>query len=310
MHRSSIAAALIAAGCSTYHYQTHAYVASTRCGQGPYDFELTLEGHHPEGVEVIACTPRQLAGYTEVTAKSVTDHATSIGTESFGDKPDNQRCVSGQQIAVATNSVTSGTGSAPQGAAGDPAAAPKLVEQAFVGQDVEVMGEDDALCRPYGLHAQHLMGPMMFDDDLWVAPGNEVHVRLWSDTPNDLERVVFLMRDVRSSKALAKGEIHELRPGEMVEAPPPVHDHGAPPSPLAEERPPSPSTRATWVPGYWTWTGDRWGWMSGFWRDEQVATPASRVEVPGAPPAPSAVWITGAWQLRGGTWVWTSGRWR
>jgi hypothetical protein len=303
MQRSLALAAVIGAGCNVPHYQTHAFVAPQPCGQGPYDFHVALEGHHPEGVDIIACTPHKLAGYAQVSMNQL-----KLYTEPFGDTADNQRCLGGGPIAVATTAATPATTMTDMAGATESDAGSQLVEQGFIGKDVQVFS-DDELCQPYGLSGQTVFRTQL-DDDLFVHPGNDLHVRIWSDAPNDLEHVVFLMRDVRWDKKLAKAEVHVVRPGEKVAEPPPRRDHGPPPPALAEQRPPEPSAGATWIAGSWTWTGSQWGWSSGFWRDAEVATPAPRIEVPGAPPAPNAVWIAGGWQLRAGSWVWVGGRWR
>jgi hypothetical protein len=40
---------------------------------------------------------------------------------------------------------------------------------------------------------------------------------------------------------------------------------GPPPAPLQDERPPQPSGQATWVAGYWHWTGVHYAWIPGHW---------------------------------------------
>jgi hypothetical protein len=150
--------------------------------------------------------------------------------------------------------------------------------------------------------------------------GGEFYLWLWSDAPNDLDRVVFMVRrevskktkeevDKEQAKRAREDAQHPPKRDAVAWTPPPRADHAAPPAPLAEARPEQPPN-TVWVPGYWTWTGTAWGWIAGSWRAARVAMPAPRVEVPGTPLAPNAVWIVGAWQRRAGTWVWIGGCWR
>ncbi|HSN30594.1 MAG TPA: YXWGXW repeat-containing protein [Kofleriaceae bacterium] len=282
-------------------HTTHAFVAPESCGQGPYDVHLTAEGKMgSEGVEVWACTPRRIAGHVEMLVDK-----RSVRDERFGDGADNGRCVGGGPV-VATSGGTGSAATAAGGAPGTQAAQPVLVAQAF--DDKGALIPDDA-CKAYGLEGMYLMNDTMTR----VAPGADIDVRIWSDAPNDLAGVVFLVRHAISThtraeedKEWAKAE----KDGEVEHEQTIAPEHGAPPAPLAEERPGAPSASARWVPGYWTWTGGAWGWIAGFWREEGVAMPAPRVEVPGVAPLAGAVWIGGAWQLRAGAWIWVGGRWR
>jgi hypothetical protein len=262
-----------------------------------------------EGVEVIACTPHQLAGHVELIAAGV-----PVRTAAFGDHPDNGRCLAGGPIvatAPAAGATTVAVASPPAGP-GARGPTPALVAQPAAAADGI---SPDEICAPYHLPGQELMIDTMTTTDL-LRPGADVHVRIWSDVPNDLQGVVFLVRHAISTHTRAE----EQKEWAQLDREPPAHDvpdqpapppdHGAPPAPLAEQRPPPTGPEAVWIPGYWTWTGAAWGWTGGFWRDDRVATPAPRVELPGPPPGPAAIWVTGSWQLRGGTWVWIGGRWR
>jgi len=303
---------LLAAGCNDYRTQTRAFVATTPCGQGPYDITVPVDGKTgAEGIEVIACTSHRLVGHVEVTANGM-----PFRTEAFGYVADNARCMAGQPTIVATQAAAGdGGGSAGAAGPGSRAAAPALVERPYYGKETPF---GDELCKSYGLGSQTLYGQTTTNTEVLHA-GMTMRVRIWSDAPNDLENVVFMVRHVLSKKSLAevkKDEAEELREAEKHPVkesdlpPPPPPSHGPPPAPLAEQQPPAPIAGATWTPGYWTWTGNAWGWIAGFWRDDRVAMPAPRVEMPGAPPAPMAVWIGGAWTLRGGSWIWVRGRWR
>jgi hypothetical protein len=308
---------LAASGCrSDVRLRTRAFVAPAPCGQGPYDIHLRADGTTGgDGVEIVACTPRRLAGHVVFRAGDL-----ELANRTYGDLADNQRCVGGRPTAV-TAIAKAGTGTAeaagPAGPAGRNAAAPALVERPFGGSETPFA---DELCGRLGLAAQQILISTLLtrttSSDV-LGPGGDLHIRLWSDVPNDLEGVVFMIRQVTSTRTpaqvereLAERDRRRDRDPPVQAASPPRPDHGPPPAPLVEERPPAPGALAVWTPGYWTWTGSAWGWIAGSWRDDRVALPAPRVELPGPPPRPGAIWIGGTWQLRAGAHVWISGRWR
>lgn len=67
------------------------------------------------------------------------------------------------------------------------------------------------------------------------------------------------------------------------------------PPPKREETPGKPPSPAyVWVPGYYTYHGDRWVWIGGRWD---------------APPREGAVWVPGHWDRTTGGWLWTPGHW-
>lgn len=302
-------ALLVLVAChSDVRHVTHAFVATEPCGQGPYDVHLAAEGKMgSEGIELIACTAHRIRGHVELTIANV-----PVRSAEFGDGADNGRCLAGGPI-VATSSGGGGGGGGSGDAVGPGGrgATPVLVEQP-ARDDRGIFA--DELCKPYGLPGEQLMNDTLMSG-LSLAPGDDIHVRIWSDAPNDLEGVVFLVRHAISTKTRAEedkewAEYEKKHPAkaEAAPAPAPKPAHGAPPAPLAEERP-APPAGGVWIAGYWTWTGTQWGWTSGFWRTD-VATPAPRLEVPGEPPGPTSIWVAGTWQLRAGAWVWIGGRWR
>jgi hypothetical protein len=307
----------LALACSSdLRSKTRAFVADTPCGQGPYDIHIAADGKTgEEGVEVIACTARQLKGVAEVRIGGMPMYTRAFGEDGIAD---NGRCLAGP-ATVATTSMSSSTASSATPTHGTDAVtrAPALIEQPFRGKETRF---SDQLCEAYGLQAQTIVGAVLTR----TSPGDELHVRIWSDVPNDLEHTIFLVQQLTSKKTKeqvdkewdklaakqAKNPPAESAPAESTPAPTHEPEHGPPPAPLAEVRPLQPTTNATWIAGYWQWTGTTWGWVAGFWRDERLAMPAPRVEVPGAMPSASAVWIGGVWQLRGGAWIWVEGRWR
>lgn len=69
---------------------------------------------------------------------------------------------------------------------------------------------------------------------------------------------------------------------------------GPPPAPMREERPPPPSPSASYVTGYWHWTGMQYAWIPGHWE---------------VPPS-GAVWTAPrVTTLNDGRYVYESGKW-
>ncbi|MCD6499330.1 MAG: hypothetical protein J7M25_13640, partial [Deltaproteobacteria bacterium] len=66
-----------------------------------------------------------------------------------------------------------------------------------------------------------------------------------------------------------------------------------PPQSIAESVPEAPYPGAVWVPGFWNWTGARWGWVSG--RYEQ--------------PRYGAYWVAPRYRHWQGRWVYRPGHW-
>jgi len=314
-----------AIGCgNSLNRKTRAYVATDACGQGPFDFVIPADATTgDEGMEVIACAPRRLAGHYEVTTGGF-----PLRSGSFGDVPDNQRCLDGRssEVVAAAAPMTYEPASRDSGRGEVHATSANLRERPFTSSETPFA---DELCEPYGLPAQTIMGvtTLTRTDDTWLAPGDTLRLRIWSEAPNDLEGAVFLVRHLTSKRTVAEARRDQEKWAERLEreeregklaapsssqAPSrPTRPAPVPPPPaLAEERPRAPSASATWIPGYWVRTGERWGWVAGFWRDEGVAMPPPQVEIPGTPPHPGAVWIGGSWMLRAGARVWIRGRWR
>ncbi|MDQ3333751.1 MAG: hypothetical protein M4D80_01095 [Myxococcota bacterium] len=100
---------------------------------------------------------------------------------------------------------------------------------------------------------------------------------------------------------------------------PPKQPDGPPPAPRDETPPPKLSDNAEWRPGYWSWTGTTWLWLSGMWRVPEadivaektttapVAPPPPRVEEVPPPPMPTTIWVSGFWQWDGRGYIWVPG---
>lgn len=69
---------------------------------------------------------------------------------------------------------------------------------------------------------------------------------------------------------------------------------GPPPAPVREEAPPPPSPQASWVNGYWHWTGTTYAWIPGHWE---------------APPA-GTVWSAPRVVTQDGHYVYEPGGWQ
>ena len=303
---------LLVVGCANdTNRHTRAFVAPAACGQGPYDVHLVADGKTGgDGVEVIACTPRRISGHVMFAANGY-----EVVNRPFGDVADNQRCMGGRATVV-TAAAGDGAASARGGDEGRATgAAPVLVERPYRGSETPFA---DELCKPLGMTSQEILGSYMMmrtdEKTSFLAAGADLHVRIWSDVPNDLDGVVFMVRHLTSKKSIkeTKKEVEswDKHDGPVAKAAEKPKGHGPPPAPLVEEQPVQPNGVVTWIPGYWSWTGSAWGWVAGFWRDQRVAMPAPRVELPGSAPQPDAIWIGGSWSLRAGQYVWVTGRWR
>lgn len=310
--RCLLALFALTACSSSLRSKTHSFVADTPCGQGPYDIHLKADGKTgEEGVEVIACTAHRLVGTAELRIDRSLLQSYKFGD---GEPAENGRCLASPATVASVGSASAASSAGASGNAKSTGsrATPVLVERAYTGSETPF---PDELCKQYGLAAQTVMTATLTRTE----PGIDLHVRLWSDVPNDLEGTVFLIRHLTSKKSKAEvdKEWEELAqeqakkpPKDVPKDPRRVPEHDAPPAPLVEARPAQPTANATWIAGYWQWTGSQWGWVAGFWRDARVAMPEPRLEVPGQMPSAAAVWVGGSWQLRAGAWIWVRGHWR
>ena len=68
----------------------------------------------------------------------------------------------------------------------------------------------------------------------------------------------------------------------------------APPPPRVEVVTTAPYAGATWIPGYWHWTGRDYTWRPGHWERGR----------------PGWVWIPHHYERRGPVWHYVPGHWR
>jgi hypothetical protein len=78
------------------------------------------------------------------------------------------------------------------------------------------------------------------------------------------------MRGSRVASGLARSALLVNALAACVVTPPPTAPHGIlvsgpPPALIREERSPGPAPPATWVGGYWHWTGLQYAWIPGHW---------------------------------------------
>jgi hypothetical protein len=94
-----------------------------------------------------------------------------------------------------------------------------------------------------------------------------------------------------SAPRMPQAEAASAAPGEeriAVVAPHP------PPPRRAEIPPPAPSPQALWKFGHWSWNGQQYIWVPGYYVQR---------------PSPSANWIPDYWEQAPGGWMWVDGQW-
>ena len=76
--------------------------------------------------------------------------------------------------------------------------------------------------------------------------------------------------------------------GLSIGVPPPVYVREAPPPRVVERVVAAPAPGYVWVPGHYTWGGNRWIWVTGAWM---------------LPPRPDAMWVDGRMNPQTNQWV-------
>lgn len=318
-----------------------AYKAADRCGQGPFRIETdALRARYGEQIVVYACGEHEISGNYRLTVARKGQKADS-SESAFGFGRDNEACKGDRASVVqvapgggAGGSSTKGGGGPARGA-GRPAAPPAKLTAASL-ERVTVVPES---CRS----RSSILDSTYYGTADWVPLDAHLTLELWSDEPNDLEGLAFVIekRAVVSDmtperwqayldadrawydryRAYLDGEVASGRTTLLdmkVKTPPP-------PAPRTEVRPPRPSKNARWIPGYWHYADASFHWIVGLWDvpEEDVAkelTVQAPKPPPAAPPAAerppeprptqAAVWAPGQWQWDGRVYVWVPGAWR
>ncbi|NVB77466.1 MAG: BcpO-related WXXGXW repeat protein [Kofleriaceae bacterium] len=314
------------------------YTAATTCGQGPYRIEAAALGaRFGEQIAVNICAPRSLQG----------DYQLTLGTdkhapEHFGSRNNSDRCkptdLENAQHAAA-GGPSAGPPSAPiHGGLARPldASSAPLALQPVAGEVAENCPEGTYLTGIVSYYMESTSDGVPWD------PGMPLVVDIWSTEPLDLDGAVFVVvqraahadmtletwtayrdgdeRWIKMWNATLAGEVKAGRATYRDTA---ARAPDAPPPPRAEIKPPSPSTHAEWIPGFWKLDGE-WIWSAGFWRvpesdivaeqtvEAPVAPPPLKVETPPSTPAVSVnlVWTPGYWAWNGSAYIWIEGAWR
>jgi hypothetical protein len=363
-------ATLLGAGCGPYmgnHTTTiDGYRPEVTCGQGPFEIELAATGNRwGEGVEVVAYAPKPIVGRARIVVEG--EEGPSQGS-TFGPRrtigrccdrdgrwttevedvsePDNARCLADAgAISTAIGSGPSAPGTVvemgtpagsgvgtPEPASSDapPVALPRLERVEWSGAfhlDGEALqtrgvGELDVVRRTWGTVGD--------DYRAELRAGARILVQIWSEAPNDLEGVTFVVHhyDLRPSTSDEEWIAHleeerRNREREFAEQQaeaerrsaewrahcdahhedtecwgPGGYEGAVARQRAAERRPPA----AQWTP------------------PPETSPPPARVE-PGVPPPPHedprppkqsehATWVPGYWHWAEVRWVWVGGFWR
>ncbi len=309
-----------------------AFRVTRRCSQGPFLLPArTLGADRGEDVEVYACGPRSFDGrYSYQRGNDDTPYEQEF--RNYGVGGDHKRC-----LATAGELVSVGSGPAAATPSTTPAAGPATVVHGARTAPVtvdptlleEVAWSDTTVCRV----RSHIMSYGIVTDERRPAQtaGLDIKVRIWSELPNDLEGVIFIIEQSAVDPAVTDAAWQAYRDASRaywdklparykLPDPPRLGPTTAPPPARVEIHPPRPSVHAEWIPGSWHWAGGSWNWMAGLWRVPDVDITAGATAEAPAPPPPvqvesqgraieGAVWTEGYWGWSG-QWVWVPGAWR
>ncbi|HEU0035213.1 MAG TPA: YXWGXW repeat-containing protein [Kofleriaceae bacterium] len=315
-----------------------AYRPSERCGQGPYRFEAdSLAAKYGERTYVYACGKHEIKGMYRVETRRPKTRTTT-DESGFGFDRQNAACKAKATAATGTGGSGGGGGAATGGTGasggGATASAPASVQPVALERTSDV---------PTDCTRTQVLDFYWTSTDDHVAVDGHFTIDVWSDEPNDLEGLVFVVErhgvrpdmtpeqwqayrdaDKAYDEAYAANLDLDVKAGlvELIEqkvtAPPP-------PPPRAETQPPKPSVHARWIPGYWLYAETKFHWIAGLWdvpeediqRELTVEAPTpppaepAHVEAPVEPqPTKTAVWTPGVWQWDGRVYVWVPGAWR
>ncbi len=314
-----------------------AFQTSERCGQGPYRFESeALQAKYGERIEVYACGKHAITGNYRMT--TTRKHSKSDTYErAFGYGFDNKAC-KGTAIAHATTASASGGAGAGAGNAkggdGPTSAAPANIEPTKLTKTSDISTDCvRTYITEYGWSSY----------DSYPAFDGKLVIDIWSEEPNDLEGLVFVLErhavvaDMTTERWKAYHAAYNAwykvyrahLDGELASGRSRIVDRSVktppPPAPRTEKPSPKPSKNARWIPGYWLYEQAKFHWIAGLWDvPEEDIKRELTVQAPTPPPAEpvheeqptepaptrTAVWTPGSWSWDGHAYVWIAGAWR
>lgn len=310
-----------------------------RCGQGPYRLETdSLRAKFGERLVVYACGNHSISGNYRMTTKRE-KRKDDVDESAFGFDRDNAACKV-REGAAATVVASGGGGGGGGGAAGGAARGGATASAPATIAPVTLVAATDV---PADCVRTGIVNMSWYSTEDHVPLEGRVVVDVWSDEPNDLEGLVFVVErsavaaDMTLERwkayqaaddayrlamnAFVEGEVHAGRSHYVdttVKTPPP-------PAPRAETPPPKPSKNARWIAGYWIYAEAKFHWIAGMWDvpesdlQQELTVQAPKppppepvvVEQPKGPqPTTTAVWTPGSWQWNGTAYVWIEGAWR
>lgn len=312
------------------------YRPSERCGQGPYRFESdALRARFGEQMVIFACGKHAISGNYRITTTRKARTADS-SESTFGFHHDNEACKARELAA------TSGGGSSGGGGTGGGGGGARGGATAMAPATIKPVTLEPGTTVPEGCVRSGVLDHTWYSGEDSVAIDARFVIDVWSDEPNDLAGLVFVVergavvadmtlerwhayRDASDAwfKAYMANLDVEVRAGRTtildakVKTPPP-------PPPRAEVQPPRPSRHARWIAGYWFYEDAKFHWIAGLWDvPEEDVQRELTVQAPTTPPAApahdepaepqptrTAVWTPGSWQWDGRAYVWIAGAWR
>ena len=313
------------------------------CGQGPYRIRSeALGARYGEQLDVYACVSRDIAGRYRLTSED--ERWVGDDGRAFGFRQDNERCRATDAELVTRGGAGEGASSSGAARSGTGPAAPETspAPEREPAEMREVAAFEECPEGQYRVSIMHRRG-FQSSSGSPLEAGAGLVVEIWSTVPNDMDGLTFVVRQLGVDEQMTQEAWHEYQrlwsqwyeryrafvDGEVeagrshwVEAVD-TGEHGPPPAPRAETRPPRSSRNAEWIPGYWHHESE-WAWVAGWWRVPRSDVEADlTVHAPVAPPPPrqetqaqqskpatDAVWSTGHWQWNGDSFVWVPGAWR
>jgi hypothetical protein len=313
----------------------HGFQSPVVCGQGPYRVAVQAVGaKYGERIQVTICSKESLRGDYRFTRGTEVSEPRAFGFPIQAGEA--QYCLASapvRTVETTSTTATSGGHAAKGSATASPAtaAAPQVLEQVTVTSDECPKGMSHSSIEDYTIETS---------DGIPLAAKTPLVLDFWSSVPMHLDKAIIIVHQMAPRDGLTRDEwkTYQERYAAWVDRSRALSDREvaagrshyidmtassavAPPPPRAEVRPPSPSTHAEWIGGYWH-RETEWAWIAGFWRvpDEDIAAdvtthapvapPPLRDETQGRPPAVVAVWTPGFWAWDGRGYIWIDGAWR